>query len=59
MTTEEFGAYVIGAGYAATLVIAIKAFGIRRVLWFLIAIVVVAFALGLRTLGAITSSRRH
>ena len=59
MTSEEIGAYVIGAGYAGIFLIAIRTFGIRRVLLFLVAVVIFALALGLRTLGTITSSRGH
>jgi hypothetical protein len=40
------------------LVATTRALGIRRILWLLVATVLVGFALGLKTLGAIVSSDR-
>ncbi len=58
MRGEEIGAYALVAGYGLVLVATIKALGIRRILWLLVATVLVGFALGLKTLGAIVSSDR-
>ena len=58
MRGEEIGAYALVAGYGLVLVATIKALGIRRILWLLVATVLVGFALGLKTLGAIVSGAR-
>ncbi len=58
MTGEEIGACALVAGYGLVLVATVRALGIRRILWLLVATVVVGFALGLKTLGAIVSGAR-
>jgi len=58
MASEEIGAYALVAGYGLVLVATVKALGIRRILWLLVATVVVGFALGLKSLGAIVSGAR-
>jgi hypothetical protein len=59
MATEQLGAYVMVAGAGAMLVLMIGVLGIRRVVWARVLVMLIAFALGLRGLGAITSTRRH
>ena len=58
MAGEEIGAYALVAGYGLVLVATVKALGIRRILWLLVATVVVGFALGLKSLGVIVSGDR-
>ena len=58
MASEEIGAYTLVAGYGLVLVATVRALGIRRILWLLVATVVVGFALGLKSLGAIVSGAR-
>jgi len=58
MAGEEVGAYALIAGYGLMLVATVKALGIRRILWLLVATVIVGFALGLKSLGAIVSGGR-
>ena len=58
MASEEIGAYALVAGYGLVLVATIRALGIRRILGLLVATVIVGFALGLKSLGAIVSDAR-
>ncbi len=58
MASEEIGAYALVAGYGLVLVATVRALGIRRILWLLVATAVVGFALGLKSLGAIVSGAR-
>ncbi len=59
MASEELGGLVFLAGYGLLLVGAIKVFGLRRVLWFLGLIVVLAVSVAFKTLGVVTGSRRY
>lgn len=58
MSAEEFGPSVLLIGYAALFLVAIRVFGLRRVLWGLGLVVILAVAVAFRTLGAITGGRR-
>lgn len=59
MTSEEMGAIFFLIGYAALFLLAVKAFGLKRVLWALALVVVVAVAVAFKTLGAVTGARRY
>ncbi len=59
MTSEEVGGAVFLVGYGLLLLGAIKVFGIRRVLWFLGLIVVLAVSVAFKTLGVVAGSRRY
>ena len=58
MNSEEIGGYVIVACYSTMLVVALKLLGIRRVLLFLVALVLIGCTLALRALATVASSRR-
>ena len=58
MATEEIGTYMMVAGLALMLVIGIKVLGIRRLVGLFVVLVLLALALGLKSLGAIKSARR-
>ena len=58
MSEQELSAVVMLLGYAAVLVVAVKVFGIRRVLWAIALVVVLAVMVAFRTLGSITGGRR-
>ena len=58
MNEQELSAVVFLLGYAAVLVVAVKVFGIRRVLWAIALVVVLAMMVAFKTLGAITGGRR-
>lgn len=57
MTSEEIGAALILAGYLGVLLLAMKVFGVRRVLWVLFGIVFFAVWVAMRTLSGITDRR--
>lgn len=59
MTNEEFSAIVFFAGYGVLFLVAVKVFGLRRVLWALGLVVFLAVVVAFKTLGAVTSSRRY
>jgi hypothetical protein len=56
MAAEGIGTYLMAAGCGVLL--AIKVSGIRRVVGLFVVLVLVAFALCLKSLGAVTSGRR-
>ena len=58
MSEQELSAIVMLLGYVAVLVVAVKVFGIRRVLWAIALVVVLAVMVAFKTLGAITGGRR-
>ena len=55
---ETFSMYVMLATWGLMVLGAIKIFGIRRVLWGVALLVVFAFVIALRAVGAIAGSRR-
>jgi hypothetical protein len=59
VTNQELSAMVFVAGYGVLLLIAVKIFGLRRVLWAVGLVVVLAIAVAFRTLGAVTGGRRY
>ena len=59
MMSEEVGAIFFLIGYAALFLLAVKAFGLNRVLWGLALVVFVAVAVAFKTLGAVTGGRRY
>lgn len=58
MSSQELGAVVFAGGYLTLAVIAVRALGIRRVLWVIGLIVFFAVAVAFRSLGVITGTRR-
>jgi hypothetical protein len=56
VATDELGAYTMVAGSPVMLLLTIRVLGIRRVVWALALVLLIAFALGLKGLGPITSS---
>ena len=58
MSEQELSAVMMLLGYAAVLVVAVKVFGIRRVLWAIALVVVLAMMVAFKTLGVITGGRR-
>ena len=59
MANEELSAIVFLAGYGVMFLIAVKVFGLRRVLWALGLVVFLAVVVAFKTLGAVTGSRRY
>jgi hypothetical protein len=59
VSSEELGGMVILAVYGALLVLAVKVFGIRRVLWAIGLVVFFAVAIAFKSLGAFTGGRRY
>ena len=59
MTSQELGAIVFVLGYAALLLVAVKIFGLRRVLVLLFGIVFLAIAVAFKSLGVVTGGRRY
>lgn len=59
MSSQELGGLVILLGYAGLLVGAIKVFGIRRVLWFFVLLVVLGISIAFKSLAVITGSSRR
>lgn len=58
MTREELGAILFLLGYVGQVAMALKLFGIRRVLVVLFGIFFLAVVIAFKTLGVITGSRR-
>ena len=59
MTSEELSAIVFLAGYGVLFLVAVKVFGLRRVLWALGLVVFLAVVVAFKSLGAVTGSRRY
>lgn len=59
MSAEEFGPTLFLFGYGVLFLIAVKAFGLRRVLWGLALVVFMAVAVAFKTLGVIAGGRRY
>jgi hypothetical protein len=59
MTSEEFGAVVFGLGYLALLIGAIRVFGLRRVVFFLLGVVFLGVVVAMKSLAVMTGSRRY
>ena len=57
MTSEELGALVFLTGYVGVLLLAMKVFGVRRVLWVLFGIIFLGVWIAMRTLSGITGRR--
>ena len=58
MSEQELSAMVFLLGYVAVFIVAVKVFGIRRVLWAIALVVVLAVMVAFKTLGSITGGRR-
>jgi hypothetical protein len=59
MTNEEFGAVLFLVGYGVLFLLAVKVFGLQRVLWGLGLVVFLAVVVAFKTLGAVTGGRRY
>ena len=59
MTREELGAVFFLIGYGLTFLMAVKVFGLRRVLWALCLVIFLAVLVAFKTLGAVTGGRRY
>lgn len=59
MTREELGAVFFLIGYGLIFLMAVKVFGLRRVLWALTLVVFLAVVVAFKTLGAVTGGRRY
>lgn len=59
MTREELGAVFFLIGYGVMFLMAVKVFGLRRVLWALCLVVFLAVVVAFKTLGAVTGGRRY
>jgi hypothetical protein len=59
VTNQELSAMFFLAGYGVMLLVAIKVFGLRRVMWALGLIVVLGVVVAFKTLGAVTGGRRY
>jgi uncharacterized membrane protein len=59
MSREELGAVFFLLGYGVLFLLAVKVFGLRRVLWALGLVVFLAVAVALKTLGSVTGGRRY
>jgi len=59
MTREEIGAVFFLVGYGLLFLLAVKAFGLRRVLWGLVLVVFLAVAVAFKTLGSVSGGRRY
>ena len=59
MSREELGAVFFLIGYGVLFLLAVKAFGLRRVLWALCLVVFLAVVVAFKTLGAVTGGRRY
>ena len=57
MSQEELAGYSLLSGYALMVVMAIKVFGLRRVLGAIFGIVFLGVVVALKTLGGVTSRR--
>jgi len=59
MSREELGAVFFLVGYGLLFLLAVKVFGLRKVLWGLVLVVFLAVAVAFKTLGSVTGGRRH
>ncbi len=59
MTNEEVGAAFFLVGYAVLILLAVKAFGLRRVLWAMGLVVFLAVVVAFKMLGALTGGQRY
>ncbi len=59
MSSEELGAVVFLVGYLGLFGLAIRVFGVRRVLWAVFLVVFLAVAVAFKSLGVITGGRRY
>ncbi|MFN2588768.1 MAG: hypothetical protein ABR613_11725 [Actinomycetota bacterium] len=59
MSAEQYGPTVFLVGYAVMFLLAIKAFGLRRVLWGVALVAFLAVAVAFKTLGVIAGGRRY
>lgn len=59
MTREELGAVFFLIGYGVMFLIAVRHFGLRRVLWAMGLVVLLAVTVALKTLGVVTGGRRY
>lgn len=59
MSREELGAVFFLIGFGVLFLGAVKIFGLRRVLWGLGLVVVLAVAVAFKTLAAVTGGRRY
>ena len=57
MTSEQIGAYVFLAGYVLVFIGAVKAFGLRKVLAFLVGILVIGITIAMSSLRSVTDRR--
>ncbi|MDQ4144903.1 MAG: hypothetical protein M3198_14420 [Actinomycetota bacterium] len=56
MASEEIGGYILMGVYGLMLIGAVKVFGLRRVLWFFVALTVLGLWIGIRTVTSIASA---
>lgn len=57
MSQEELAGYSLLSGYALMIVIAVKVFGLRRVMAVIFGIVFLGVIVAMKTLGGVTSRR--
>ena len=57
MTDEQVGGYLFLAGYAVVFLAAVRLFGLRRVMTFVLGIFVIGVAIAMSSLRAITDRR--
>lgn len=56
---EEVGITIIVAFYVVLLLLALKVFGLRRVLWLFVLLTVLGISIAFRSLGVIVGSSRR
>ena len=59
MSREELGAVFFLVGYGLLFLLAVKVFGLRKVLWGLVLVVFLAVAVAFKTLGSVSGGRRY
>jgi len=59
MSAQEFGPTVFLVGYAILFLVAVKVFGLRRVLWGVALVAFLAVAVAFKTLGVTAGGRRY
>jgi hypothetical protein len=59
MSDQELSALVFLLGYVVLFLVAVRVFGLRRILWALALVVVLAIVVAFRTLAGITGGRRY
>ncbi len=59
MPREEVGAFFFLAGYGILFLMAVKAFGLRRVLWAMGLVVFLAVLVAFKMLGALTGGLHY